>query len=145
MKSLDPEIWFPSLWFFLRSVAHTYPDTPNPVTKRKYYDFVQNLPLFIPHEEWGNRFSYLLDTFPISPYLNSKDSFFYWIHFIENKVNRMQGKQEERLIDHMDKYYSQYLPKPIILSRKFRISKKYIIAAFILICMAFIAIMYMYE
>ena len=142
MKSLDPEIWFPSVWFFLRSVAHTYPDTPNAITKRKYYDFIQNLPLFIPHDEWGNRMSVLLDSFPISPYLENKDSFFYWIHFIENKIDKLRGKDEKTLLNHMDQYYSQYLPKPIIISNKLRISKKYIILAFIIICLFFIIITY---
>jgi hypothetical protein len=142
MKSLDPEIWFPSLWFFLRSVAHTYPHTPNAITKRKYYDFVQNIPLFIPHEEWGNRMSTLLDSFPISPYLDNKDSFFYWIHRLENKINRIQGKEEKTLLNHMDDYYAHYIPKPIILSKKWNINKKYIIFALIFICFFFIIITY---
>ena len=50
MNNLDPDVWLPHFWFFFYTVAHSYPVFPNAVTKRKYYDFVQNLPLFIPHD-----------------------------------------------------------------------------------------------
>jgi len=142
---LDPDIWMDQLWFFLRTVAHTYPDTPNKITQRKYYDFIHNLPLFIPHKEWGNKFSNILDSFPVSPYLANRDSFFFWIHFIENRVNKMIGKEEETLLQHMDNYYKMYLPKEIILSRKFGIHKKYITMGFIMFCLCFIAILYSYS
>ena len=30
-----PDIWGPHYWFFLHTVAESYPETPNAVTKRK--------------------------------------------------------------------------------------------------------------
>jgi hypothetical protein len=45
---LDPKVWGPHYWFFLHTLAMTYPHHPNAVTKKKYYEFVQNLPLFLP-------------------------------------------------------------------------------------------------
>ena len=48
MTNLDPNIWGPHYWFFLHTIAMSYPIHPNAVTKKKYYDFVQNIPLFIP-------------------------------------------------------------------------------------------------
>ena len=57
MKELDPTVWLPHFWFFLYSTAHCYPDTPNSVTKRKYYDFVLNLPLYFPNATCSNYFS----------------------------------------------------------------------------------------
>jgi len=139
-NGLDPDIWMPNMWFFLRTIAHTYPDTPNQIIKRKYYDFIQNLPLFIPHTEWRKQFSNILDSVPITPYLANRDSFFFWIHFIENRMNRIMGKEEYTLLYHMDQYYKEYLPKEIILSRKFGIQKKYIVLGFIFFCVSFIAI-----
>ena len=50
MTYLDPKIWGPHYWFFIHTVAMTYPIRPNAVTKKKYYEFIQNLPLFIPIE-----------------------------------------------------------------------------------------------
>ena len=37
---LDPKIWGPKYWFVLHTIALTYPDTPNSVTKKKYYDLI---------------------------------------------------------------------------------------------------------
>ena len=31
-----PEIWGPHYWFFLNTVAMTYPNFPNKVTKKKW-------------------------------------------------------------------------------------------------------------
>lgn len=141
-EGLDPDIWLPNFWFFLRTMAHTYPDNPNVIIKRKYYDFIQNLPLFIPHNEWRKTFSHILDSFPVSPYLANRDSFFFWIHFVENRINRNMGKEERTLLEHMDMYYREYLPKEVIISKKFGIQKKYIILGFIIFCLCFIAMTY---
>ena len=46
----DREVWEPNFWFFFHTIAHSYPAIPNSVTKRKYYDFIQNIPLFIRNE-----------------------------------------------------------------------------------------------
>ena len=49
----DPNVWGPHYWFFLHTVAESYPLYPNEVTKKKYYELIQNMPLFIPVEELG--------------------------------------------------------------------------------------------
>jgi len=136
----DPTIWGPHYWFFLMTVAMSYPDTPNAVTKRKYYDFIMNLPIFIPNEDIGNSFGKLIDRYPVSPYLDNKESFVKWIHFIHNKVNVSIGKEEISYSQAFDAYLEEYLPKPIYLSEKIKISKYYIFIAFILICIFLIYI-----
>ena len=55
--SLDPKIWGPHYWFVLHTITLTYPINPNETIKKKYYDLIQNLPLFIPIENIGNYFS----------------------------------------------------------------------------------------
>jgi hypothetical protein len=142
-KTLDQKIWFPHIWFFLNTIAYTYPETPNQVTKRKYYDFIQNLPLFLPNEEISNQFSHLLDVFPVTPYLANKDSFSYWIHFIHNKMNRFLGEEEKSYFDHMDEYYAQYSPQEYVLSTKWNIQKKYLVLAFIFLCLLFCCYCYL--
>jgi hypothetical protein len=144
MKPLDPEIWFPSFWFFLRNVAHTYPDYPNEVTKRKYYDFIQNIPLFIPHPEWSKRFSSILDSFPVTPYLANRDSFFFWIHFVQNRVARIMEKDEKTSTEYMEEYYDTFLPKPFIETRKFYLQKKYIYL-FVMLLLLFVVGIFMRE
>jgi hypothetical protein len=131
-NNLDPDKWFPSFWFFLRNVAYTYPDFPNEVTKRKYYDFIQNIPLFIPHNEWSKQFSNILDSFPVTPYLANRDSFFFWIHFIQNRIARIMEKEEKTLTEYMEEYYDTFLPNAFIQTRHYYLQKKYIYLSIIL-------------
>ena len=83
----DPSVWGPHYWFFIHTVAESYPLHPNEITRRKYYDFIQNIPLFIPVPEMGNKFSQMLDKYPVTPYLDNRESFVRWTHFIHNKLS----------------------------------------------------------
>ena len=76
--------------------------------KKKYYDFIQNLPIFIPDTKIGNEFSELITQFPVTPYLDSRPSFNKWIHFIHNKINVITGKPEMNMLDSIQKYNEHY-------------------------------------
>jgi hypothetical protein len=106
--SLDPKIWGPHYWFVLHTITLTYPIKPNETVKKKYYDFIQNLPLFIPIENIGNYFSELLDKYPITPYLDSRESFIKWMYFIHNEVNKNLGYEELTLAESLEKYHKHY-------------------------------------
>jgi hypothetical protein len=108
---------------------------PNKTTKRKYYDLIHNMPLFIPNEEIGNKFAQLLDKYPLSPYLDSRDSFTRWIHFIHNKINSILGKKEIDYLESLEIYKKSYDPQPVYLSEKMKINKKYIYMAIFLLCL----------
>ena len=108
---LNPKVWGPHYWFVLHTIANTYPFAPNDVTKKKYYDFIQNLPLLLPIEEIGNSFAKYLDKFPVTPYLDSRPSFIKWMHFIHNKINVSIGEPELSLEESMAQYYEEYKPK----------------------------------
>ena len=136
----EPTVWGPHYWFFLMTIALSYPESPNSVTKRKYYDFILNLPLFIPNAEIGNKFSGLLDKYPVSPYLDTRESFVKWVHFIHNKVNLITGKEEISYQHALDDYLREYLPKPIYLSEKIKVSKYYIFITFMMLCFLLIYI-----
>jgi len=138
----DENVWGPHYWFFLHTVAHSYPTNPNEVTKRKYYDLITNMPLFIPNVEMGNKFSNMLDKYPIAPYLDNKDSFIRWVHFIHNKFNYLLGKPELSLQAGLDKYASEYKPKPIFLSERINLRKHYIHIALILTLVFLIYVYY---
>ena len=130
-KIFDPIVWGPPFWFMLMTLAVSYPLKANEVTQKKYYDFITNLPLFIPHPQIGNKFSGLLDKYPISPYLEGKDSFLKWIHFIHNKINIQLGKDEMTLTEALDSYYEMYKPKEIILREQIKYRKKLIFGGII--------------
>jgi hypothetical protein len=138
----NPDVWGPHYWFFLHTIAESYPKTPNGVTKKKYYDLIQNIPLFIPIEEMGNKFSEMLDKYPVSPYLDNRDSFVRWMHFIHNKFNVLLGKEEISLPKALEKYRSEYKPKPVYIREKLNLKNHYIHLALILSCVFLIYVYY---
>jgi hypothetical protein len=132
MPALDPTIWGPKYWFFLHTIAITYPHRPNDVTKRKYYELVQNMPLFIPVETMGNEFSKLIELYPVTAYLDSRDSFIRWMHFIHNKINDKLEKPKISIDDFYVQYYEEYKSKNIQIKEynKWREKIIYIIVVF---------------
>ena len=123
---LSAEIWGPHYWFVLFTMAVTYPKNPNDVAVKKYYDFLQNLPIFIPDEKMGNFFSRMLDEFPPTPYLSSRLSFMKWVHFIHNRVNRLLEKPQVDFYKSLENYYAHYTPPEQILKEKQKKRMKYI-------------------
>ena len=124
--NLNPEIWGPHYWFVLYTIAISYPINPNDVTKKKYYDFIQNLPVFIPMTPFGKDFIDMLDKYPVTPYLDSRLSFMKWIHFIFNKINEKLEKPQEDFYESLEKYYDEYKPKEIQDKEYAKTRKKYI-------------------
>lgn len=120
----DPNVWGPHYWFFLMTMATSYPLKANDVTKKKYYDFINNLPIFIPHASIGNKFSQLIDKYPVSPYLEGKDQFLKWVNFIHNKINEEIGKDEISLAEALNAYYDLYKPKELIFREQIKYRKK---------------------
>ncbi len=121
---LDPQVWGPHYWFFLHTTVLTYPITPNDITKKKYYEFIQNLPLFIPNKGIGNDFIKLLDKYPVTPYLDSRQSFQKWIHFIHNKINQKLGIPEISFTQSIDDYYCKYKPQKILKIQQLKRKEK---------------------
>lgn len=142
---MDAAVWGPPYWFFLHTVAHTYPEVPNAVTKRKYYDLIQNMPLFLPDAEIGNRFSGMLDAYPVSPYLDSRDSFVRWVHFVHNKVNQRVGKREVSLAEGIALYLDHYKPKEVRLTDEWRVRQAWLTAGLTGVAMTIIILLTRYS
>jgi hypothetical protein len=100
------------------------------------------MPLFIPNPDIGDRFAEMLDKYPVAPYLDTRDSFIHWVHFIHNKYNAMLGKEEISYLASLDLYKSYYKPQSISISEKFKISKQSLYLAFILLCIALLYVYY---
>ena len=140
--NFESTTWGPHYWFFIHTIALSYPDSPNATTKRKYYDLIQNMPLFIPEPEIGNKFSHMLDKYPVSPYLDNKESFIRWTHFIHNRFNAMLGKEEISFAEAMEQYTRKYTPPQIVFMEKLALKKYLIYTAIVFICLFFIYIYY---
>ena len=131
--ALDSKVWGPYYWFVLHTIALSYPLKPNEVTKRKYYDFIQNLPIFLPNSDIGDNFSKLLNNYPVTPYLDSRSSFIKWMHFIHNKINVSLSYPELSLDDAMIAYYEHYKPKEVKNEEQRKQREKYVFLGFIII------------
>jgi len=140
---LDPKIWGPHYWFFLHTLAMTYPHHPNSITKKKYYEFIMNLPLFLPVEEISGEFSKLIDKYPVTPYLDNRDSFVRWMHFIHNKINEKLEKPQILLNDFFVNYYDEYKSTNDKLTTYYIIREKVIYLTIILGISG--AIYYLYD
>ena len=121
---LQPSVWGPHYWFTLHTIAVSYPINPNEVTKKKYYDFIQNFPLFIPIEEIGNTFSNILDKYPVTPYLDSREDFMKWMHFIHNKINKALDLPVMTMEESISDYYNNYKPKIVKSNEEYKRREK---------------------
>jgi hypothetical protein len=130
---LDPRVWGPHYWFFLHTVAITYPNYPNSVTKKKYYEFIQNLPLFLPVDEISKNFSKLIDEYPITPYLDNRDSFMRWMHFIHNKINEQLEKPKISFQDYLYQYYHKYKKNSEKVAKYYKLLHKIVYFSIIII------------
>lgn len=124
MTYLDPNVWGPHYWFFLHTISMTYPHHPNAVTKKKYYEFIQNLPIFIPVEAMSGELSKLIDQYPITPYLDNRESFIRWVWFIHNKINQKLEKPQISLSAFYTKYYESYKPNNVKLVEYYKLREK---------------------
>ncbi len=140
---LDPKIWGPHYWFFLHTLAMTYPHHPNTITKKKYYEFIQNLPLFIPVENISKEFETMLDQYPITAYLDNRDSFVRWTHFIHNKINEKLEKPKITLDEFFNEYYSQYKSKNEKLIELYKLKGKLFYSLSVLLILG--GIYYLYD
>jgi hypothetical protein len=143
MTYLDPKIWGPHYWFFIHTVAMTYPIRPNAVTKKKYYEFIQNLPLFIPVESMSGEFSKLIDKYPVTPYLDNRESLIRWTHFIHNKINQKLEKPQVSLSEFYVKYYEEYKAQNVKLVEYYKFREKLLFCGIIVTIGG--AIYYLYD
>ena len=141
-KFFNPDVWGPHYWFVLHTIALSYPDNVNSITKRKYYDLINNLSLFIPDANIGNIFNKFLDSYPVLPYLDSKESFTKWVHFIHNKINIYLGKPEVSYYKALNNYYNNYNLKQIKKVKERNFKHVYIFASVIIVLI--ILIIYLY-
>lgn len=108
-SKLDPNIWGPHYWFVLHTIAYCYPSFPNDVVKRKYYDFIQTLPLLIPHPPSSKEISQYIDDFSVTPYLDSRKSFMIYINRMHNYMNKRLDKPVfDNITDSTEEYLKLY-------------------------------------
>jgi len=137
INTFEPAIWGPHFWFFIHTLAIEYPHHPNAITKKKYYDFITSLPLFIPVEKMGKDFEKMLDDYPVTAYLDNRESLVKWTHFIHNKINDKLEKPTITLDEFYKHYYETYKPKELTFGEfyKWKKTATYIVIIVSLSCL----------
>jgi len=143
IKDLNPKIWLEPLFFTLETIAIHYPDNPNKTTIKKYYNLINDLPVFIPEKPMGTYFESLLDKFPVQPYLNSRTSFMKWIFFIKKKIYKKLKMEIFDFYENLEIYYNAYKPKELINYEKIQERRKYMQTIFVI--MISFSIYYFYN
>ena len=105
---LNPKIWLTKYMFIMKLISINYPKSPNDVSRKKYYDFIQNLPLFFPNEPLGNNLIKMLDKFPLTPYLESRLSFMKWVHFTNNKLRESIEETKLSFSESLEFFYEEF-------------------------------------
>jgi hypothetical protein len=75
-------------------------------------------------EQIGNEFEKLLTQYPITAYLDSRESFIKWMHFIHNKINEKLEKPKISLNEFYSKYYEEYKPNDLKMREYYRWKEK---------------------
>lgn len=132
-ERLNPDIWGPHYWFTIYTIGLSYPNNPDDIIKRKYYDFFTNIPIFIPDQDIGKIFTDFLNNYPVTPYLDSRESIIKWIHFIHNKINQYIGKQEITYYDALNRYYKNYDLKSVKIHNDRKNRERYIFYSLLVI------------
>lgn len=139
---LDYEVWLPHFHFVMQTIALSYPETPNDVAMRKYYDLVQNLGVFLPDHPMGSEYCRLLNDYPVTPYLSSRPSFIKWTHFMKNRLNEAVGLPQAELAEDLENYQAAYRPQPEKKKEKIKIKAKHLQAATVVAIVAISAYMH---
>jgi len=142
MTYLDPKVWGPHYWFFLHTISITYPHHPNAVTKKKYYDLIQNLHVFLPVEKIATEFSQLLEQYPVTPYLDNRESFVRWTWFVHNKINEKLQKPKISIEDFYKQYYENYKPSDVKYREFYKIREKVVYLVIVLLIIGVTYIFY---
>lgn len=140
---LNRTVWLPYLHFVLQTISLYYPEKPNTVTKKKYYNFINDLPLFFPEYPMGKNFIDLLDKYPVTPYLESRLSFMKWVNYIHNKIKLDLKEETTDFSKSLQAYYEKYKPKEVINRKWIKKKSKYII--FSVVLLLFVLIIYLYN
>ncbi len=90
---MDKNLWGPSMWNFIHSVALGYPDNADAIVKQNYKSYYENIYVVIPCGECSKHYKENYEKYKIDDFLTNKDTLFEWTVNIHNIVNKMLSKK----------------------------------------------------
>jgi hypothetical protein len=136
---MDSTIWGPHYWFVLHTIAFHYPIHPTTIVKKIHHRFIHNLHEFLPNKTIATTFEKMLHKYPVTPYLDTRDDFIKWMHFMHNKMNERLEKPTISLSDHYVAFKQHFETRPHKLKRLWNEKRKVLFTLFSLL---FIALLY---
>ena len=109
---MGTDIWGPSTWHFLHTVAYSYPSNPTQNDINNYFNFYNKIQYILPCSRCREGYSNLIKEYPIK--LDSKDNLIYWLINIHNKVNQKLNKPEKEYNDMLEFIQTPLVKKPTI-------------------------------
>jgi hypothetical protein len=140
--TFDINIWGPNYIFFLQSMAFSYPMKPNDTIKKKFFEFYNNIPLFIPNDKFFKFFTTMIDKHPVAPYLDSQLTLLKWTHKITNEINSILLEDEIDFDAFMDSYYLNFKDKNLIKKENSRFNEKILYGSIISVAVITILLLY---
>jgi len=89
---IDELVQLKDVLAFMKLICFQYSPVPNDVLKKKYYDVLSNIPVYYPNKRVSNKYIQLLNTTPLTSYLDSRTDLLHWMHFVESQCLGLYGE-----------------------------------------------------
>ncbi len=87
-------VWGPSMWHYLHTMSFNYPIEPSLYHKKKYREFIFNLPHTLPCKYCRINLKKNLKHHPLKAcHLKNRDAFSRWVYELHEFVNKMLKKK----------------------------------------------------
>lgn len=103
---MDQNLWGPSMWFILHTVAFTYPYNPTEEQKKSCYNFFRSLKDVLPCSVCRKHFARNWVQHPIQ--LQNRKALCEWVVLVHNEINSRCGKREMNMKDIIQLYEEKY-------------------------------------
>jgi hypothetical protein len=91
---IPPEVWGPFFWHTIHITALGYSNKPTYAQKKAAKEFYTSLTVLIPCPVCREHYAKHVETYPITPHLDSRDDLFKWTVVLHNAVNKDLRKPE---------------------------------------------------
>ena len=98
-SNIDPSVWGPQAWVFLRNIAKGYPDNPTPIDKMNYKVYFESVKNVLPCSMCRNNYKKHLLEIPVTNYLKDKNTLYKWVNMMKSKTNTKQISIKNNIVN----------------------------------------------
>lgn len=91
---IDPKIWGPFYWYFLKSIAHNYPDNPNNEAINHVRGIFHGLQSALPCPECRQHYREYIKKHAIEQSLSNKKLLLNWINNLEQAIKKRNNEED---------------------------------------------------